>query len=195
MWEAARDLALGNPTVPPDVLMRLMTGRRGGPRQRLFPQLDAGFEDLLTTMVNVLVIEVFAADTFRWAEEVLGDAEVSAAPEAAADMVRYIRSDETPHVEYLRTALSELRARTLLGSRGEEVIGSEVVDGLLNRTLHVLTTQRPRLQRDDTRTDICAALATHRDAAGVQRQFDALGTEWTPPAANGSLIRVYAPAA
>ena len=123
MWEAARDLALENPTVPPDVLMRLMTGRRGGPRQRLFPQLDAGFEDLLTTMVNVLVIEVFAADTFRWAEEVLGDAEVSADPEAAADMVRYIRSDETPHVEYLRTALSELRARTLLGSRGEEVVG------------------------------------------------------------------------
>ena len=29
MWEAARDLALDNPTVPCDVLMRLMTGRRG----------------------------------------------------------------------------------------------------------------------------------------------------------------------
>ena len=195
MWEAARDLALGNPTVPPDVLMRLMTGRRGGPRQRLFPQLDASFEDLLTTMVNVLVIEVFAADTFRWAEEVLGDAEVSAAPEAAADMVRYIRSDETPHVEYLRTALSELRARTLLGPRGEEVMGSEVVDGLLNRTLHVLTTQRPRLQREDTRTDICAALAAHRDAAAVQRRFDALETEWTPPEVDGSRNHVGVPPA
>jgi hypothetical protein len=193
MWEAARDLALGNPAVPADVLMRLMTGRRGGPRRRLFPQLGAGFEDLLTTLVNVLVIEVFAADTFRWAEEVLGDAEVSAAPEAAADMVRYIRSDETPHVEYLRTALSELCARTLLGSRGEEVTGSEVVDGLLNRTLHVLTTQRPRLQREDTRTDICAVLAARRDAVAVQQRFDALETEWTPPAADGSLIRVSAP--
>src|SRR5262249_49253790 len=42
MWEAARDLALDNPSIPPDVLMRLMTGRRGGSRQRLFPQLDEG---------------------------------------------------------------------------------------------------------------------------------------------------------
>lgn len=194
MWEAARDLALGNPTVPPDVLMRLMNGRRSGPRQRLFPRLDAGFEELLTTMVNVLVIEVFASDTFGWAEEVLGDAEVSKDPEAAADMVRYIRSDETPHVEYLRTALSELRARTLLGVHGEELRGSEVVDGLLGRTLNVLTTQRPRLQRDDTRTDICAALATHRDAAAVQRRFDALETEWKPPATVGDFVCASAPA-
>ena len=190
MWEAARDLALNKPAVPSDVLMRLMTGRRGGPRRRLFPQLDPSFEELLTTMVNVLVIEIFAADTFRWAEEVLGDAEVSAAPDGAADMVRYIRSDETPHVEYLRTALSELRARTLLGAQGEELAGSEVVDGLLNRTLHALTTQRPRLQREDTRTDICAALAAHRDAAAVQRRFDALETEWTAPAVDGDLVRL-----
>jgi hypothetical protein len=194
MWEAARDLALNKPAVPSDVLMRLMTGRRGGPRQRLFPQLEGSFEDLLTTMVNVLVIEVFAADTFRWAEEVLGDAEVSAAPAAAAEMVRYIRSDETPHVEYLRTALSELRARTLLGARGEELAGHEVVDGLLNRTLHVLTTQRPRLQRADARTDIGAALATHANAAAVQQRFDALETEWVPPAAEGNLVSVVAPA-
>lgn len=195
MWEAARDLALDNPSVPSDVLMRLMTGRRGGPRQRMFPQLDAGVEDLLTTMTNVLVIEVFAADTFSWAEEVLGDQEVSAAPEAAADMVAYIRSDETPHVEYLRTALSELRARTLLGASGEELPGSQVIDGLLNRTLHVLITQRPRLQRDDARTDICAALAGHRHAAGVQRRFDALEVEWTPPATDGNFVRLVAPAA
>ena len=194
MWEAARDLALNKPAVPADVLMRLMTGRRGGPRQRLFPQLEPRFEELLTTMVNVFVIEIFAADTFRWAEEVLGDAEVSAAPDAAADMVRYIRNDETPHVEYLRAALSELRARTLLGAHGEQLPGSEVIDGLLNRTLHVLTTQRPRLQRDDTRTDICAALAAHHDAAGVQRRFDALETAWPPPAAAGNLMRLGSPA-
>lgn len=182
MWEAARDLALDHPTVPGDVLMRLMTGRRGAGRQRLFAQLDEGFEELLAVMVNVLVIEIFAADTFRWAETVLGDPEVSARPREAAAMVGYIRSDEAPHVEYLRTALSELRACTLLGSAGEEIAGAQVVDGLLARTLGVLTTQRPRLQREETRADIAAAVATHRDAAGLQKRFDALDQPWSPPA-------------
>src|SRR5215470_7983078 len=134
MWEAARDLALDSPPVPGDVLMRLMTGRRGARRQRLFPQLDEGFEELLAVMVNVLVIEVFAADTFHWAETVLGDPEVSARPQEAAAMVGYIRSDETPHVEYLRTALSELRGCTLLAADGSELHGGDVVDALLRRT-------------------------------------------------------------
>jgi hypothetical protein len=180
MWEVARDLALDNPPVPPDVLMRLMTGRRGGHRQRLFPKLDEALEELLAVMVNVLVIEVFAADTFRWAEVVLGDPEVSARPREAAAMVGYIRSDETPHVEYLRTALSELRARTLVCTRGDELAGAAVVDALLARSLHVLTTQRPRQQREETRADIALAVAGHRDGAGLQKRFDALEEEWSP---------------
>jgi hypothetical protein len=186
MWEVARDLAFDNPPVPSDVLMRLMTGRRAAGRQRLFPQLDDAFEELLTVMVNVLVIEVFAADTFRWAEVVLGDAEVSARPREAAAMVGYIRSDETPHVEYLRTALSELRTCTLLGTHGETVAGGEVVDALLARTLRVLVKERPRQQREETRADIAAAVATHRDAAGLQRRFDALEEDWSPPAGVGA---------
>jgi hypothetical protein len=181
MWEVARDLALDSPPVPSDVLMRLMTGRRGAGRQRLFAQLDESFEELLAVMVNVLVIEVFAADTFGWAERVLGDPEVSARPQEAAAMVGYIRSDETPHVEYLRTALSELRACTFTTSDGGELRGSEVVDGLLGRTLRVLTTQRPRLQREETRADIAASVAGHRDAAGLLKRFDALDEEWAPP--------------
>lgn len=181
MWEVARDLALDSPPVPPDVLMRLMTGRRGAARQRLFPALADAFEELLTVMVNVFVIEIFAADTFRWAETVLGDAEVSAKPREAAAMVGYIRSDETPHVEYLRTALSELRACTLRGTEGSELLGREVIDALLTRTLRILATQRPRLQREETRADIAAAVAAHRDAAGLQKRFDALDEPWSPP--------------
>ncbi len=30
----------------------------------------------------------------------------------------YIRADETPHVEYLRTALTEMRDRTWIGTSG-----------------------------------------------------------------------------
>ena len=54
-----------------------------------------------------------------------------------------------------------------------------MVDALLDRTLRVLTTQRPRLQREETRADIAAAVAEHRDAAGLQRRFDALEEAWT----------------
>jgi hypothetical protein len=181
MWEAARDLALERPPVPSDVLMRLMTGRRGGPRQRLFAQLDESFEELLAVRDTVRVSEIGGADPFAWAEPGGGDAEVSARPREAAAMVGYIRSDEAPHVEYLRTALSELRACTLRGPAGDEIAGRAVVDGLLARTLRVLTTQRPRLQREETRADIAAAVAGHRDAAGLQRRFDALEEPWSPP--------------
>lgn len=192
MWEAARDLALDHPAVPPDVLMRLMTGRRAAGRQRLAPALDEAFEELLAVMVNVLVIEVFAADTFRWAEAVLGDAEVSASPREAAAIIRYIRADETPHVEYLRTALSELRAATLLGAAGEALSGAAVIDALLERTLRALTTERPRTQRAETRTDIEQALAAHPDAAGLRRRFDALGEPWVPPPADQPLVAARA---
>lgn len=191
MWEAARDLALDNPTVPGDVLMRLMTGGRAAQRQRLFPQLDPRFEDLLTTMANVMIIEIFAADTFAWAEEVLGNADVSRRPQEAAAMVAYIRADEAPHVEYLRTALSELRACRLIGVDGSDVAGDVVIDGLLNRGLHVLTKDRPQRQRSETRADIAATVATHRDGAGLQRRFDALEVDWTPPT-DDNLVRLVA---
>ena len=64
-------------------------------------------------------------------------------------MVSYIRADESPHVEYLRTALSEVRSRTLRTESGETMAGRTVVDGLLHHILARLTNSRPREQRDD----------------------------------------------
>ena len=145
MWEAARDLAFEKPRIPGDVLMRMMgRGRRDGKRARLFPQIDEKLEALLATMAQVLVVEVFAMGTFAWGEALLSDPEVSAAPQQAADLVRFIRSDESPHVEYLRTALSELRARQLRTMDGREIAGRTVVDGILHRVLGAITSERPQ---------------------------------------------------
>ena len=186
MWEAARDLAFENPKIPGDVLMRLM-GRRSGSRkrERPFPQIDEDLERMLATMTQVLVIEVFAMGTFAWGEALLGDPEVSAAPEDAANLVRFIRSDESPHVEYLRTALSEVRARTLATVAGGEISGRQVVDGMLHRVLRSLTSDRPAEQRKDIR----ANLAVDLDTAGVPdtliEEFDSLESAWTPPSRTG----------
>jgi hypothetical protein len=186
MWEAARDVALENPKVPPDVLMRMLgRGGRGERRERSFPEIDEALENLLSTMVNVLAVEVFAAGTFDWGERLLGDPEVSADPQRAGELVRMIRSDESPHVEYLRTALSELRARTLRDARGGTLPGRRVVDGLLQRSLSGLTRSRPREQRDDVRANLKEAMGVARDPAALLAEFDALETAWAPPERTG----------
>ena len=136
---------------------------------------------LIRFMVNVLAIEVFAASTFAWAEEILSDPEVSDAPDDAANLVRFIRSDESPHVEYLRTALSEIQARTLITLDGKHIAGKQVVEHQAERTiramLHQRLNERPAMVRD-----LIRKTANVKDIDALMREFDALGTPWTPPA-------------
>jgi hypothetical protein len=187
MWEAARDLALEKPRIPPDVLLRMMgqgpARRREG--RRPLPRLDEDLEALLATMVQVLAVEVFAEGTFDWGERLLSDPEVSADPRGAGALVGYVRSDETPHVEYLRTALSEVAARTLRTVDGGVVPGGEAVRGLLHRALRGLTRERRDEQRNDIRASVIEAMRAHRDPEGLLERFDALETRWDPPARTG----------
>ena len=143
MWEAARDEALESPKIPGDVLMRIMGQRqkreKTGP---IFPEIDPKLERMLAFMSQVMVIEVFAEGAFEWGIELLSDPEVSANPKIAGDMIRHIQQDEKPHVEYLRTALSEARARTIRTVDGKEISGQVVVDEFLHRILHTMTRER-----------------------------------------------------
>lgn len=100
-------------------------------------------------------------------------------------MVSYIRTDESPHVEYLRTALTEIRTRQLRTVDGGTVPGREVVDGLMHRTLHTLTTERPRQQRADIRESLSEAMGVARDPARLLEEFDSLETAWSGPARTG----------
>jgi hypothetical protein len=181
MWEAARDAALSNPIISPEIFAAIMGRRSATPPQALFPALGEPVERLIRFMVDVLAIEVFAASTFAWAEEVLSDPEISDAPEAAANLVRYIRSDEAPHVEYLRTGLSEIGARTLLTQDGKEIAGGVVVDALMKRTLTNMMRQRavdrPAMLRDLIRNN-----AQGKDAESLLAEFESLGTSWEAPA-------------
>jgi len=186
MWEAARDLAFEKPKVPGDVLLRMMgRGGRAERGERLLPELDEKAERLIVMMAQVLAVEVMAEGTFQWGIELLSDPEVSAAPEAAGDMVRYVRADESPHVEYLRTALSELRGRTLRTVDGRTLAGREAVDRVLHRLLRNLTRSRPRQQRDDVRTYLAEDMKVAGNPAALLEAFDALDASWTPPERTG----------
>jgi hypothetical protein len=186
MWEAARDAALENPKIPGDVLMRLM-GRRGqrGKAEPIFPQLGHRWERMIGAMSQVLVIEVFAESTFQWGIDVLSDPEVSADPETAGRMVGYIQADENPHVEYLRTALSELRWRTIRTVDGKPLSGAVVVDKMLHRILRQLTANRREEQRDELRAGLVEAMKIATHPTALLEEFDALESEWTPPTKTG----------
>ena len=47
----------------------------------------------------------------------------------------YVRADETPHVDYLRTALTEMRDRTFVGASGGKIAGTEVIGTLWDTAL------------------------------------------------------------
>ena len=183
MWEAARDIGLDRPEVPDDVLARMMQGGPGGRRRRepLFGNLAPRMEEMIGSLANVMVVEIFAFDVFKWGAELLGDPEISARPLEAADMVGYIRADENPHVEYLRTALSEIRVRTLRTSDGKELSGAVVVDRLLERQLHGLASTRPREQRERVRQEIRDEIADERMATELIRRFENLDSGWSYP--------------
>jgi len=185
MWEAARDLGLAKPEIPGDVLLELMMGagsRRE--RRRLFPELSLRMESLLTIMANVLVVEVFAGQVFSWAQQLLGDPEVSANPLAARRMVAHIEADEHPHVEYLRTALSELRARTLRSEDGKrELSGCEVVDAIFAEQLRGIGSTRPAEQREQVREKIHRELLERPQSTELRRRFESLDAGWVFPRA------------
>jgi hypothetical protein len=86
-------------------------------------------------MINILLIEISAFHTFAWAETVLSDGDLVAGEGEAARLVSFIRQDETPHVEYLKTALTEMRDRTFVGESGRKYPGNEVVGTLWDRGL------------------------------------------------------------
>ena len=147
MWFVARDIAF--PGDGPEVDIAKMLERMGfGPADgsppptppRLLPaDIPAELELVVGLMIRVLLIEVSAFHTFAWAEDWLADPDLVAGDGEAARLVSYIRADETPHVGYLATAITELRDRTWVGEGGTRHAGTDMVgrlwDALLEQSL------------------------------------------------------------
>jgi hypothetical protein len=190
MWFAARDIAFEHPVS--DDMTQLMLERMGivpqggkpptpeevrrnAEAMRRFPDLDLSLEMMLRRMVGLVLIEVSAFHTFAWAEEVLADNDLVAGEGEAATLVSYVRADETPHVEYLRTALTEMRDRTFVGESGRRIPGVDVIGELWDAALEQsLGANRENFVRTAT-AEVEHALADHPRRAEVLEGFRALG--------------------
>lgn len=143
MWFAARDIAFEHPTAKIDIdamLERMGFGQSGPPGgamvDRLLPEdVDVNLELIANLMIRVLLIEVQAFHTFAWADAWLSDPTLVAGEGRAAQIVSYIRADETPHVGYLKTALTEMRDRTWLGADGQKHAGTDMIGTLWAKAL------------------------------------------------------------
>lgn len=150
MWYEIRDAALRSPKVTQDMFENLPIapppGYTGPAKpaaeaiqvsditNQIYPgKLDFMFEVLLTAMMQVLVIELMAYSTFRWAQTVLADPACSAEPQWVPRMVDYIQADENIHVSYLQCGLSEARARTIVTTDGGTLAGAEVIDAIARK--------------------------------------------------------------
>ena len=160
MWFVARDIAFEHP-VTEDKQARMMrphghrVGRLRRPAQarrpgdaaaaRLLPDdIDFALETVVARMIGLLLIEISAFHGFRWAEAVLCDTDLVAGDGGGHPGLSYIRADETPHVAWLRTALSEMRDRTWVGTSGRRPTpGTEMIGRLWDRALGRLAHRPP----------------------------------------------------
>jgi hypothetical protein len=182
MWFAARDIAFEGATATIDVeamLARMGFGanRSGAATARLLPDdVDARLEATATFMIRVLLIEVQAFHAFAWAESLLSDPDLVAGDGAAADLVACIRQDETPHVAYLATALTEMRDRTWVGEGGRKHAGTDMIGTLWDKAL----ASSLGAGRDQTRAAIRAEIEhwcnKRPRGADLMAQFNALAT-------------------
>jgi hypothetical protein len=191
MWFAARDIAFEHPVTEDEtvrMLERLGLSRPGSggavdaarlraeaiARRALSDDIDFEVEALLDRMIRLLLIEINAFHTFAWAEEVLSDTGRVAGDGEAARLVSYVRTDETPHVEYLRTVLSEMRDRTFVGSSGRRYPGTDIVGRLWERALADSLGPRRDEGVRSTRQEVAHAVEGRADAADVLARFDDL---------------------
>ena len=144
---------------------------------RRYPDIDLRLEMMLRRMINLLFIEVSAFHTFAWAEAVLSDEGLVPGAGEPAELVRCIRADETPHVDYLRTALTEMRDRTFVGENGRKVPGSEVVGTLWDVILGLALGQNREEFVRNANAEVEHALASNPRRADILEGFHALGTE------------------
>ena len=182
MWFAARDVAFESPLTE-DQTQTMMdrmfgygatAGSAASTLEPMFPDVDQSLEVLIQSMARLLLIEISAHHVFAWAEEVLADNELVAGDGEASRLVSYIRADEAPHVEYLKTTLSEMRDRTFVTDSGRQLAGTEVVGEIWERARADSVGPRHEANVRLVRREIEHALDGHPRGKDILAEFDSL---------------------
>lgn len=193
MWFVARDIAFENPVTEDQTALMLERmgiappGSSGQPdmsklrdqlvASRALPDdIDLALEIVVNRMVGLLLIEISAFHAFRWAEAVLADTDLVAGDGEASRIISYIRADETPHVSYLRTAISEMRDRTWIGASGRTYPGSEMIGRLWDRAVEESTVLRRTDQLNLSYREILHAVDGRPDADDLIEELFSMGT-------------------
>ncbi|HWE57835.1 MAG TPA: hypothetical protein VG435_20195, partial [Acidimicrobiales bacterium] len=85
----------------------------------------------------------------------------------------------TPHVDYLRTSLTEMRNRTFLTTSGSHLDGSLVIGTLWDKLRVESMGTVEEANRASFRTELTNVLDRRPGGADLLEEFDALG-EWKP---------------
>jgi hypothetical protein len=181
MWFAARDIAFERSCEELDIEAMLArmgfgSGRPGADAVRVLPDdVPLELEMMVSLMVRVLFIEISAFHTFAWAEEWMSDTELVAGDGEAARLVGYIRADESPHVGYLRAALTEMRDRTWRGDGGRQYAGTEMIGRIWDPLLaHSLGPVREEGRRASL-AEVEFWCAQRTNGADILAEFQSLG--------------------
>lgn len=190
MWFAARDVAFESPVTDDQVdimLARMGIGQNASTQQKstgilsqlnadqMLPDIDASLESLIQRMTSLLLIEISAFHIFAFAEEVLADRELTAGDGLASNLVSYIRADETPHVEYLKTTLTEMRDRTFIGKSGKHHKGTDVVGPIWERAVANSLGPNREAGLQTQYNELKHALSSRKDAGDILDGYHALG--------------------
>jgi hypothetical protein len=196
MWYAVRDVAFENPVTEDQTQlmmerMGIAFGAAGSDpdaararfvNKRAHEDIDFGLELLISTMLRVMFVEIKAFHVFAWAEELLSDTDLFAGDGEAARLVSYIRADETPHVEYLRTGLTEMRDRTFIGTSGAKYAGADVIRDMWDRALAESTGILEEQNRATALSELEYALRDNPKRDDILEEFHSLADAETAAA-------------
>ncbi|MBV8691415.1 MAG: hypothetical protein JOY57_07150, partial [Actinobacteria bacterium] len=133
---------------------------------------------------------ISAYHAFAWAEDVLSDHDLVAGDGEAARLVSYIRTDEAPHVAYLKTTLTEMRDRTFVGTSGKKYKGTDMIGRIWDRAVSESLGERREQTLAVTVREIEHALKDKRNKDDLLEEFHSLGS--IRPTADGSFTAVTA---
>ena len=181
MWDAARDAALSNPNISPEIYAQSHRAARHSAAARDVPRAwRAGrathpLHDQRTRDRSLRRIDVRMGRGNPFRSRSLRRAPRRREPGPLYPLRRIAARRVPAH------ALSEIQARTLLTLDGKPISGRKVVDDLADRGIRAMVRQRLN-ERPVMVRDLIRKTANVKDIDALMREFDALATTWTPPA-------------